>query len=144
MKLLPRIKSVGLVVAFALLLSGCTSSGVGEDAIPEGSFIVQRDADFIGEVANFEERVVIVDKTTILVHVGGSSSCPPIIETVSYDETIGRVNLMMKEYGAVACTSDFGMLPQRVTAIVVGFDFNQYDIFKCKANNCSVLPFAEA
>lgn len=127
-----------------LLLSGCSSAGIGEEAIPETVFTISREVvtpPGNGEIiVGVEETVQILNGTTVVVSVGGSSSCPPVIEKVEINKEANVVSFMIKDYPNQACTMDFGLLPQRVTAVGVGFDFNNYTFQKCLTlTNCSPL-----
>lgn len=125
-----------------VLLVGCTTQGVGEEAIPETSFTITREVPQPGVEVDVVESVTILNATTIVANVGGSSSCPPVIDKVTVDEEQKMVQLFVKTYPDRGCTADFGLLPQRVTAIGVNFDFNNYQFRKCSGETCSELPIA--
>jgi hypothetical protein len=135
--------AVSLVaVATIFMLSSCTAA---EDIIKNG---VSTDLGYDYRVMDAVEiqtyapngapsspRITIVDKTTIDLVLGGSSSCPPTIDNIA-DAKDGSVRVTLKTFPS-ACTADFGPYGFQITGVKTNFDFATTPVYVCAGATCT-------
>lgn len=127
------------------LLSGCSSDDVGKYTPPTdlGYTYSQMDAIDLQQITNgstsMSPFVSIIDNNDAAVVIGGSSSCPPVIQSVT-NATDGSVHVNLQDATSSACTADFTLTGFRVVSASVNFDFHSKEIFVCKDETCNLLP----
>jgi hypothetical protein len=80
-------------------------------------------------------RVTVVDKTTIDLVLGGSSSCPPTIDNID-DAADGSVRVTLKT-STGPCTADFGPYGFQITGVKTNFDFATTPVYVCSGSTCT-------
>lgn len=144
------VRSVVLVVGAGLLMSGCAIdptqeyelSGGDADWVvaPDGDVVVNEDgSEVVSNVSSVEvEGVVVNTLTEFTLNVGGSSSCPPVVDGVGLDGVSGAVDVSLVEYGAgEGCTDDFVMFSYNVAVPSnAGFNLLDRSFNVCVSDEC--------
>ena len=120
-----NLLSFAAVSVLVLSLTGCTNG--------EGFEFTQLEDTVVAS----ESGYVMEDATSIIVTLGGSSSCPPVIKKVS--SKAEKVIIQLKDYADVACTADFKLTSYRVKANDSSFDFGKSIVTACSNDVCNDL-----
>jgi archaellum component FlaG (FlaF/FlaG flagellin family) len=148
-----RVAAVSAIVVLAL--SGCTPdptkeySVQGEEArwtiAPAGNPVVDDEGvETTGIVVDAtEEKIFVNTLTNFTINVGGSGSCPPIVEGVELNKSSGAVDVNMYEYPAnTACTADYVMYAYNVSIPSnAGYHFVGRDFNVCYGEECSPFEY---
>ena len=139
---------VGLLlpVVSVMLLAGCSSADIDKYTPPTdlGYTYSQMDAieqtQIIGSRTSTSPFVSVIDNTNAAIFVGGSSSCPPVIQSVT-NATDGSVHVNLEDATSTtsACTADFTLTGFKINSASVNFDFHSKEIFVCKDEACNLL-----
>lgn len=103
------MKTFYVAVIASLILAGCSSSTPEtSNGNVEGNIVLSVETvDYATDLSN-GDHVVKVDGNVVTVMLGGSGSCPPSIETATFDESSNTVSLNMFEYPEdTMCTMDY-------------------------------------
>lgn len=138
---------VGLLVSVSTisLLAGCSSNDIDKYTPPTdlGYTYSQMDAidlqQVTGDSTSTSPFVSIISNNEAAVVIGGSSSCPPVIQSVT-NATDGSVHVNLQDASSSTCTADFSLTGFRVVSASVNFDFHTKEIFVCKDETCNLLP----
>jgi len=123
------ILSVLATAVIALSLTGCTGGkGFTVSTLEQTA-------------AGVDQSYVLEDKTSIVVTLSGSSSCPPTVKKASFKD--GRVTLTVADYEGKPCTADYALSAYRIKANAGDFDFNKVAVTVCSGTNCSDLLVEE-
>jgi len=134
------IATAGLIM---LSMSGCSSENAAEDLLPNDlgfaySQVPAQSYVTPEEATNGSAFALLENENSIVAILGGSSSCPPTIESITKDDTM--VNLNLKSYGDVACTMDFSYTGWQITSVATNYSFVGKTINTCIENACNALP----
>jgi hypothetical protein len=138
---------VGLLISVSTisLLTGCSSSDIDKYTPPTdlGYTYSQMDAidlqQITGNSTSTSPFVSVIDNNEAAVIIGGSSTCPPVIQSVT-NATDGSVHVNLQDASSSVCTADFALTGFRVVSASVNFDFHSKEIFVCKNETCNLLP----
>ena len=102
-----------IVVSVLILLSGCVGennvSTVSLEQQPVKNNVMVNVVPVEGETDFSKgDHVVKKDRNTVIVMLGGSGSCPPMVNGAVYDSEENLLSFVLYEYGEVACTMDYG------------------------------------
>lgn len=142
-------------VLSVLVLAGCTPDPTKEYSLkseetnwnvaPAGDTVVNEEGvETTGiVVASTEEKIFVNTLTSFTLQVGGSGSCPPIVEGVELNKTTGAVDVNMYEYPAnTACTADYVMYAYNVSIPTnAGYDFMRREFNLCYGEECSPYEY---
>lgn len=135
-KWMPR---ASLAILGVLVLAGCSTTGSSGTTAP-GEPTYKIEAVEGGEMSTITENSVIVeDASSVLVQVGGSGSCPPVIDKVISDGK--TTSFYLKEYEQKPCTMDYRPYPQRIKASgsdTFNFDGQKFELCTTK-ESCTPL-----
>lgn len=140
----------GAMIAMAGLLlasmSGCADLKTEDILHNDLGFVysqVPAQTYLVGENTNYSSSFALIEGTDSMVAVlGGSSSCPPLIESITKTDTAVQINL--KSYGNVMCTADFTYVAWQVTAITTNYTFKGKTITTCMDEKCTALMTKES
>ena len=120
------LTKMAVAATFVMVLAGCTQGeGFSFDSVGQ-------------QGVTSEPSYTVESPSSVIVTLGGSSSCPPVITDVTTES--GHVIVSLKEYKDVACTADFALTAFRVTSNVSSFNFNNIEgLTVCSMDNCSDL-----
>lgn len=88
------------------------------------------------------DHVVKVEGNNVTYMFGGSSSCPPLIDTVLWDERSKTLNTVMFDYPEnTMCTMDYGQYFYQVNVDenVVVLDETDFTVKVCSRGECVTL-----
>lgn len=148
-----RVVAVSAMVILAL--SGCTPDPTKEYSLksddtkwniaPAGDTVVNEEGvETTGIVVDsMEEKIFVNTLTNFTIQIGGSGSCPPIVEGVDLNKTTGAVDVKMYEYPAnTACTADYVMYAYNVSIPSnAGYDFMRRDFNLCYGEDCAPFDY---
>lgn len=132
------VSMVGLAVAGLTACSGVDINSQHKTDKVEAQFTVDPITSPMD--VNFDnQQVRVTGKNTVEVYLGGSGSCPPVIDRV--DIVGNSVQLRLKDYGAKACTMDYRPYSQVITDGSGSVDLNKFDFKLCNIQDeCTLLP----
>ena len=89
---------------------------------------------------NYEvQQVQVKDKSNVEIHLGGSGSCPPMLDRA--DIVGNNVQLHLKDWGQRACTMDYRPYSQLLSDPSGKLDLKKYEYKLCNMKDeCTVLP----
>ena len=124
-------------------MSGCSSENTAEDLLPNDlgfaySQVPAQSYVTTEESTNGSSFALLQNDNSVVAILGGSSSCPPTIESITKDDT--TVNINLKSYGDVACTMDFTYAGWQITSVATNYSFVGKTINTCIDNACNALP----
>ena len=141
------IGSVLIMAGLVIGLSACASEDNEILGTPTDLGYTTRPMDAIEieqytDAFNFKDNFAVISSpNTLNVLLGGSSSCPPTIESVDEDNN-GNVRLHLQDWTGQACSRDMAIKGTQITAIQVGFDFSDKTLLTCNKEACSPLSIA--
>lgn len=123
----------------AVGMAGCTSSNSSSEDISklEAGFTIQplspqNDVDYKTQHVN------VSAKNKVEIHLGGSGSCPPVIERAFIEGD--KIQLALKDWGDRVCTMDYRPYSQVLSSPSETIDFNKYNFELCDVmGNCQSL-----
>ena len=122
-----------------LTLTGCTSS---EKSAPDESvgftYATVPAGPYLDENPNWEIMALIKSNTKMIALLGGGSSCPPVVETIT-KSTLDSIQINLKDYGTVPCTADFAITAWEIKSTDKSYDFHDKTIELCTTNACTLL-----
>jgi hypothetical protein len=112
-----------IVVSVLILLSGCVERDNVSTVSPEQQPVKNNVMVNVETVMNVSgepdfsrgDHVVKSEGNTVTVMLGGSGSCPPMVNGAVYDSEENLLSFVLYEYGEVACTMDYGQYFYEVT-----------------------------
>lgn len=134
-KKLATVAVAGLMLAS---LAGCTNNdSQKKNDATEATFTIAA-VSMRDNIDYNQQQVQVVAKNKAEVHLGGSGSCPPIIERVEINGDV--VAFQLKDWGDRVCTMDYRPYSQLVTTTSTDIDLNKYEFEVCTPRNeCNKL-----
>lgn len=113
----------GAVAFVALALAGCSSASPNTSeprpnnpATPAAVTVTVGEAGEAGDVSMDDgSTLFLTDDTTANLVLGGSGSCPPVIESATFEKELLTINMDEHAYDDMACTMDFRLYSFEIT-----------------------------
>lgn len=143
MKILGRAIS-GLAVGLTALitLTGCINiTYTGESPVSNSDVkfkIEETFSDF--PLTKQTPAYDIFDGNVIVLYLGGSGSCPPVVDKIKVED--GAVMFYEKNYGDRACTMDYRLYSYMVTVLEPDFSFIGKTVLYCSYGGCNIIPLS--
>lgn len=123
-----------------LTLTGCSHALV--DTKPNAGFGFAYTqipvAPYLEDGFNMEQAALIQNDIKMVALLGGSSSCPPVIKTIT-KPTSTSIQINLKDYGMTACTVDYGMVAWEIGSIDGTYSLYDKTVEVCSGDNCIPL-----
>lgn len=138
-----KISIISLIAVATLTVAGCSSNVVTpeEKEKVSSSFTVKPISPNME--GDFEQHIKIVSDDKAEIHLGGSGSCPPVIDKVDISDG-NVINLRLQNWGDKICTMDYRPYSQVLETSRRSIDLNDFTFKLCNTiGECNVLPKQE-